>query len=88
MTDEFNGRAERFWLWLRLNLYTEGISKATHVMGSRQQSMLDEMEEMREEMTAMRAALGDLRRHLDLPAGVEMQDVDTQRLPSGDPTGL
>ncbi len=75
-------------MWLRLNLYTEGISKATHTLGTRQQSMLDEMEEMREEMTAMRAAVGDMRRELGMPPGVEMEDIDVMRPLSGDPTGL
>ncbi len=79
---------ERFWLWLRLNLYTEGISKATHALGSRQQSVLAELEEIREELTIIRAAVGDLRVFMDLPPMVPMEDINEKRTPSGDPTGL
>ncbi len=88
METENNGRLERFWLWLRLNLYTEGTSRAVHALGSRQQGMLAELEGMRKELTAIRAAVGDTRRELGMPPGVEMEDIDVMRPLSGDPTGL
>lgn len=72
---------ERFWLWIRRNLDTEQIMKAVHVQGTRQQAMLAEME-------TFRAAIGDLRQNLDMPPMVEMDDINENRTPSGDPTGL
>lgn len=79
---------ERFWLWLRRNLYTEAISKATHAQGSRQQGLLAELEAIREELTVIRAAVGDMRVYMDLPPMVPMEDINERRSPSGDPTGL
>lgn len=80
--------SERFWLWLRRNLYTEAISRTTHAIGSRQQFVLAELEEIQKELTIIRAAVGDMRVNLDLPPMVPMDDINERRSPSGDPTGL
>ena len=72
---------ERFWLWVRRNMDTEQIMKTTHAIGTRQQEMLADLEQIR-------AAVGDLRQHMDLPPMVNMDDVNDKRVPQGDPTGL
>ena len=79
---------DRFWLWMRRNLDTEQIMRTVHAVSDRQQEILFQVDRLREEMETIRAALGDLRENLDMPAMVNLDNIEERRAPSGDPTGL